>query len=88
MIYQQMMNSLNISETLIRCLISQVKLKRIYSNEALRIDTEELDIDITETEVKTCIQKLKTNKAWGTDGILNEYLNSTVNLVSYIYLTI
>ena len=53
--------------------------------EALRMDTEELDKDITETEVKTCIQKLKTNNAWGTDGILNEYLKTTVDIMYPIY---
>ena len=60
-------------------------MKRKYSKKHYVSTPRELDKDITETEVKTCIEKLKTNKAWGTDGILNEYLKSTVNLMCPIY---
>ena len=34
---------------------------------------EELDANITESEVKACIKKLKRDKSCGSDSLLNEY---------------
>ena len=56
-------------------------------NESVLINTEELDIEFAEVEVKHCIGKLKKNKAYGADGVLNEYLISTVDVLCPLYYT-
>ena len=34
---------------------------------------------IQKDEIIKCIQKLKNNKAWGEDAIINEYIKTTSN---------
>jgi hypothetical protein len=45
-----------------------------------------LDGSITEDEIKRAINNLKNGKASGDDGVLNEYLKSTLNELMSIYI--
>ena len=45
-----------------------------------------LNCEITEQEIHTVVSKLQNNKAAGQDGILNEYLKSTLHILMPVYL--
>ena len=40
---------------------------------------------ITEEEIVKCITKLKSNKAYGLDDVLNEYIKSTEKIIIKVY---
>ena len=47
---------------------------------------EYLDVDISEVEIKTVVKRLKNGKASGIDGILNEYLITSVDILMPVYM--
>ena len=52
-------------------------------------DGEEiLNGEITETEIRKCIRKLKKSKSPGTDEVLNEYLKCTTSLLMPLYVSL
>ena len=49
-------------------------------------DTNMLNNDFDENEIKACIKSLKNNKAVGIDLIMNEYIKCTSDLMMPIYI--
>ena len=49
------------------------------------ISCEELDRDFCADEIISAINMLKTNKAHGSDNVLNEYIKSTKDVFTYLY---
>ena len=48
-------------------------------------DNTTLDAPITEVEIKTCVNRLRNNKAAGIDCIVNEYIKNTIDLLCPLY---
>ncbi|KAK6169824.1 hypothetical protein SNE40_020804 [Patella caerulea] len=48
----------------------------------------ELNVSFTEEEITKCIQKLKPNKAYGIDNILNEYIKHTEKSLIQTYVAL
>jgi hypothetical protein len=51
-------------------------------------DTDTLNVEFTEDEIRKCIQKLKNGKAAGVDKIINEYIKSTVEIMIPVYVAL
>ena len=51
---------------------------------AQNVSCAELDTDFSEDKIKT-IKTLKSNKTSGNDGVINEYLRVTMNIMCPIY---
>ena len=51
-------------------------------------NSEALNIEVTETEIMSCIKNLKNGKCPGTDEIINEYQNILSCPVTYICKTV
>ena len=49
------------------------------------LETYGLNYPITLEEILQCINNLKSNKAAGSDGIVNEYIYTTVSILLPIY---
>ena len=66
---------------------------KVHDDENIRIDqmfdvgnvNEILDVDIGEMEIRKAVKQLKTGKSSGIDGILNEYIIHTLELLLPVY---
>ena len=50
------------------------------------LDTSALNQNFTETEIRNFVKTLKNNKAAGIDGILNEFIKHTIDLMIPLYI--